>query len=177
MTPFLWSCLLTAIGITGWFLVGRKNWRGWAISLGAQVLWITYAIVTAQWGFLASAVLYGSVAAKNLRSWYRADWLIRHEPADLTRAVRTASEIQASVSQMAPWAAQAVVQASVRLATAVDVLTDHRLAYDPTRCLGCSWQPENVAPAYTIEDQHQAHVERKVFEGIQLAGIEAPAWA
>lgn len=69
----LWSWILTAVGVTGLYIAGRKSWLGWAIGLGAQFLWITYALATRQYGFLASAAAYGWVYAKNLRSWRAPD--------------------------------------------------------------------------------------------------------
>lgn len=69
MTPLAWSLLLSAIGILGLWLAGRKDWRGWAVGLGAQVLWIAYAVSTEQWGFLLSAFAYGSVYSANWWKW------------------------------------------------------------------------------------------------------------
>lgn len=64
-----WSWLLTVVGVSGLYLAGRRNWWGWAIGLGAQVLWIAYAVSTSQWGFLGSAGAYGWVYARNLLAW------------------------------------------------------------------------------------------------------------
>lgn len=64
-----WSALLTVVGVLGLALAGSKKISGWAVGLGAQVLWVTYAIVTEQWGFIGSAVLYGSVYFINMRKW------------------------------------------------------------------------------------------------------------
>jgi hypothetical protein len=67
----LWSWTLTAIGVTGLYLAGRRSWTGWAIGLAAQTLWLTYAIVTRQWGFIVSALAYGAVYTRNLRAWLK----------------------------------------------------------------------------------------------------------
>lgn len=67
----IWSWILTAVGVTGLYFAGRRNWVGWAIGLGAQVLWVAYAVSTRQWGFLVSAFAYGAVYAKNLRAWLK----------------------------------------------------------------------------------------------------------
>lgn len=64
-----WSWLLTTVGVFGLWLAGRRDWRGWAVGVAAQGLWITYAIVTRQWGFIASALAYGSVFGLNLWRW------------------------------------------------------------------------------------------------------------
>jgi hypothetical protein len=69
---WLWSRLLTAVGVTGLYLAGSKKRWGWAIGLGAQVLWIAYALSTRQYGFLASVLAYGGVYARNFWSWRRA---------------------------------------------------------------------------------------------------------
>lgn len=67
-----WSWLLAGIGIFGIWLAGRKNLWGWAIGFGSQALWITYAVVTDQLGFIFSAVGYGWVYGRNYLRW-RAD--------------------------------------------------------------------------------------------------------
>lgn len=64
-----WSVVLTAIGATGIYLTTRKLWAGFAVGLAVQVLWMTYAVVTKQWGFIGSAVIYGWVNFLGLRRW------------------------------------------------------------------------------------------------------------
>lgn len=66
-----WSFILTAVGIVGLWFAGRKKAWGWAIGLGAQVLWLAYAIVTVQYGFILSAFAYGFVYSKNFILWRR----------------------------------------------------------------------------------------------------------
>jgi hypothetical protein len=66
-----WSWLLTAVGVTGLWFAGRKNKVGWGIGIAAQVLWFTYAVVTAQWGFIVSCVAYGWVYCRNFLAWHR----------------------------------------------------------------------------------------------------------
>lgn len=72
-----WSFVLAGVGILGIYLAGRKSLWGWAIGVGAQLLWIVYAIVTQQWGFIASALAYASVYGLN---WYR--WSQDRKKAD-----------------------------------------------------------------------------------------------
>lgn len=64
-----WSWLLTAVGVTGLYFAGRKRALGWGIGLGAQLLWVAYAVTTHQYGFLFSAFAYGWVYARNFRAW------------------------------------------------------------------------------------------------------------
>lgn len=62
-----------AVGVFGLWLAGRKSKWGWAVGLGAQALWIIYAIATEQWGFIVSAAIYGAVYAKNFSSWRKSE--------------------------------------------------------------------------------------------------------
>ncbi|MEV4462116.1 hypothetical protein AB0J51_00680 [Micromonospora echinofusca] len=69
MSYQLWSWLLMTVGVTGLWLAGKRSWTGWAVGLGAQVLWLAYSLVTEQWGFLVSCFVYGAVYIRNLRAW------------------------------------------------------------------------------------------------------------
>lgn len=69
----IWSFVLAAVGIAGIYLAGKKSKWGWGLGLGAQVLWLVFAIVTSQYGFILTAVAYGAVYGKNLWQWHRED--------------------------------------------------------------------------------------------------------
>ncbi len=58
------------MGIIGLVLAGSKMKIGWAIGFGAQGLWLAYALVTHQWGFILSAFAYGFVYARNWWKWW-----------------------------------------------------------------------------------------------------------
>lgn len=64
-----WSWVLTAVGVTGFVLAGRKVWWAWHVNLACQALWATYAITTRQWGFLVSAAIYVVVFGRNAAAW------------------------------------------------------------------------------------------------------------
>lgn len=68
-----WSWILTAVGVFGLYLAGKKDRRGWMVGVGAQVLWIAYATVTHQWGFYVSAIVYGWVYLRNARAWRKTE--------------------------------------------------------------------------------------------------------
>lgn len=70
MNP-LWSWALTAVGVTGLYFAGKHKWWAWTMGLGAQVLWLAYAIATEQWGFIVSAGAYGTIYLKNHLAWWR----------------------------------------------------------------------------------------------------------
>ena len=71
MSNLAWSFALAAIGILGIYLAGRKNLWGWALGVTAQLLWIVFAVVTQQWGFILSALAYGWVYGLNWWKWHR----------------------------------------------------------------------------------------------------------
>lgn len=67
----MWSYLLSAIGVFGLYVAGRKKWWGWLINLGSQGLWVAFAIATAQYGFIIGAVAYGWVYGRNAWRWFQ----------------------------------------------------------------------------------------------------------
>lgn len=73
-----WSYVLAAVGVFGLYLAGRKSKAGWAVGLGAQVLWIAYAVATNQPGFIVSALAYAWVYGKNFLSWRQAERSVAH---------------------------------------------------------------------------------------------------
>lgn len=72
MNP-LWSYVLGAIGVFGLYLAGKHDRRGWMVGVAAQILWLVYAVVTQQWGFVVTALAYGWVYSKNALAWKRED--------------------------------------------------------------------------------------------------------
>jgi len=68
-----WSYLLAAIGVSGLWFAGSSRKIGWAIGVGVQLLWIIYAVVSKQWGFIFSALAYGGVNIRNWRRWRREE--------------------------------------------------------------------------------------------------------
>ncbi len=67
----LWSWVLTTMGVTCFYLAGRKVWWAWYVGLATQVVWLTYSIVTEQWGFLAGCAFYSWVYVTNAVRWTR----------------------------------------------------------------------------------------------------------
>lgn len=65
----IWSGVLTAIGLAGFFLAGRKVWWAWYVNIANQALWMTYAIVTEQWPFIVGAIAYTIVFIDNATKW------------------------------------------------------------------------------------------------------------
>jgi hypothetical protein len=63
------SWVLGSVGVAGIYFVGRKTVWGWVVLLANEVLWITYALMTKQYGFIFSAVAYGIVYVKSFLHW------------------------------------------------------------------------------------------------------------
>jgi hypothetical protein len=61
--------VVTAIGLTGFFLAGQKVWWAWHVNVANQALWAVYAVATEQWGFLVGVAVYTVVFARNARRW------------------------------------------------------------------------------------------------------------
>lgn len=98
MTPLLWSILLSAVGILGILLAGSKRKLGWAIGFSTQGLWVVFAVTTGQYGFIGSAIAYGSVYARNWLKW-RADERKAREAAETARQARHARTAQHRASE------------------------------------------------------------------------------
>lgn len=66
-----WSYILAPFGLLGMYVTGRKLAWGWALSSCTQLLWLTYAIDTHQWGFIPGTLGYLIIYIKNYRAWRR----------------------------------------------------------------------------------------------------------
>jgi len=64
-----WSWILAAIGVSGIYFVGRKTIWGWLVLLFNEAIWIAYALVTEQYGFIVSAVAYAAVYIRSYMHW------------------------------------------------------------------------------------------------------------
>ena len=69
MSPLVWSWLLVTLGAVGMWMAGRRMRSGWAVAIVNEALWIVYALETGQYGFVAGAMLYIIVFARNWLRW------------------------------------------------------------------------------------------------------------
>jgi len=65
----MWSWILSIVGVTGLYLVGRRHWWGWCIAFINECLWCIYAVTTEQYGFILGAVAYGFIHLVNATRW------------------------------------------------------------------------------------------------------------
>lgn len=64
------SWLLSAIGISGYYLLAeKKNKWGWAVGVLYNALWILYAIATQQYGFIIVCIFFIIVNARGFYNW------------------------------------------------------------------------------------------------------------
>lgn len=63
------SWVVGVVGLIGFVFVGKKEWWAWYINLACQILWATYALVTGQPAFLATAAVYFVIFARNAYLW------------------------------------------------------------------------------------------------------------
>lgn len=71
MIPWWWSALLAVSALASAWIIGNHRWWGWAVAVALQLLWISYGTITRQWGFIASAVLFGGLNIRNMIKWKR----------------------------------------------------------------------------------------------------------
>jgi hypothetical protein len=64
-----WSWILAVIGVAGIYFVGKKTLWGWFVLLFNELIWIIYAVITEQYGFIVSAIAYAAVYIKSYLHW------------------------------------------------------------------------------------------------------------
>jgi hypothetical protein len=64
-----WSWILAVIGVAGIYFVGRKTLWGWFVLLFNEIVWVAYALITEQYGFIVSAVAYAAVYIRSYLHW------------------------------------------------------------------------------------------------------------
>lgn len=69
MDNWWWSWILGIVGIFGFILAGRKIWWAWYVNIACQFLWLAYALITWQIGFILTSVVYFVVFAQNAIKW------------------------------------------------------------------------------------------------------------
>lgn len=68
------SYLIAGIGILAMWCSGYDDGRrmaGFVLSLTNQVIWVAYALATAQYGFIIGAVVFGAVCVRNIKRHWR----------------------------------------------------------------------------------------------------------
>lgn len=63
------SWIVAAVGLSGFFLAGRKVWWCWYVNIACQVFWFLYAWVSETPAFFATAAVYTVVFSINAYKW------------------------------------------------------------------------------------------------------------
>lgn len=63
------SWVLALSGVAAIYFVGRKQIWAWIWATFNEAMWIYYAIVTEQYGFIFAAIAYSVVYIKSYRHW------------------------------------------------------------------------------------------------------------
>lgn len=66
-----WSYILAAVGLTRLYLTTKKMVEGFIIGVLVQILWVTYAVTTDQYGFIANAAGYAFMNLLGIYRWTR----------------------------------------------------------------------------------------------------------
>ncbi len=61
--------VITAIGLLGFWLAGKKVWWCWYVNIFNQALWFIYGAATEQWGFVVGTFFYTVVFIRNAIAW------------------------------------------------------------------------------------------------------------
>lgn len=59
------STVLAAAGLVVRWICGTRPRLGWWLAAALQPAWIAYAVLTGQWGLVASGAIYAIVYARN----------------------------------------------------------------------------------------------------------------
>ena len=62
---------MASIGMFGLYLTTRKLAAGFVVGIFVQILWVAFALVTDQYGFILSAIGYAYFNTLGLYRWTR----------------------------------------------------------------------------------------------------------
>jgi hypothetical protein len=63
----IWPLVITVVSVTPvWLLTRGQHRAGNLTGLGAQAVWVAWAVTTHQWAFLGNAAIYATVYARGL---------------------------------------------------------------------------------------------------------------
>jgi hypothetical protein len=82
-----WSFVLAAVSLYVTWLLGEKKTWGWLLAAVLQILWVGYALVTVQYGFVASSLIFLVLNSRNYVKWRRNDRERKERGEAATRAM------------------------------------------------------------------------------------------
>jgi hypothetical protein len=63
--PLYWAWVLTGLQVLALWAAGRRCWWAWLLGAGVQPVWIVYAVLTGQLGFVLGCVVSAAVQVRN----------------------------------------------------------------------------------------------------------------
>lgn len=63
--PLYWAWVLTGLQVIALWAAGRHQWWAWLLGAGVQPVWIVYAVLTGQLGFVPGCVISAAVQVRN----------------------------------------------------------------------------------------------------------------
>lgn len=69
MNEQILSWIVAAVGLSGFFLAGRKVWWCWYVNIACQIFWFLYAWVSETPAFFFTALFYTVVFTINAYKW------------------------------------------------------------------------------------------------------------
>ncbi|NEE01828.1 hypothetical protein [Phytoactinopolyspora halotolerans] len=76
--PLYWAWILTGLQVLAMWAAGRQKWWGWLLGACVQPVWIVYAILTGQLGFVPGCLVSAVVQLQNFLSERDASAAARH---------------------------------------------------------------------------------------------------
>lgn len=71
-TQWTWILFVAELyGLTGMYLVGKKQWYGWLIVLTHSIPWFIYSIAYGKPGFIAMSLMWWTMYMINMIKWWR----------------------------------------------------------------------------------------------------------
>ena len=64
---------MAGLGVLSIYLTGKKLKSGWLVGLANSGLWIVYGLLTQQYGFLVSAIVFIYVQYRNYAAWAKEE--------------------------------------------------------------------------------------------------------
>lgn len=104
----LLSWLVGAIGITGFFLAGRKVWWSWYVNIICQVFWVLYAIVSSTPAFFVTAAFYTAVFSYNAWKWTKGRHKVDPADSNLVTHARIELKLMGEEPEVIEWYARVI---------------------------------------------------------------------
>jgi hypothetical protein len=89
--PLYWAWVLTGLQVLALWAAGRRRWWAWLLGAGVQPVWIVYAVLTGQLGFVLGCLVSAAVQVRN--------FLTDHDPQ--SRRVRVVNSDHMAIRESA----------------------------------------------------------------------------